>query len=308
MKTVDATLKARMTGEGSTLARLVTLLLLNGTVVFMTDSDRDIMYAGNTYKASYGVSVSQVQLVLGTSAQSATISILLSDDGITTSMIEAGALDDATMSVYVIDFEMPTLPAVLFYLGFVSKVSYKDRLTAVIEGQPLIARGAPLAVDKYNSNCRTDFGDSLCKYPIDSHKATGVAVTAVANAQQFTCNNDAGSWANGLAVFTTGVNAGYSYEIAAADTSGNITLKGIMPFTPDDGDVFTLYPGCDKTPAQCRAYDNFINFQGEPFSISPYTATSVAVTVDQGTYTASTATSTAPTVGGGPPYIVVGGA
>lgn len=294
MKALDTTLKANVSGAGSTLARLVEFTLLNGSVIYLTDNDRDIVWGGNTYKAAYGCTVSQVQIVLGIKAQSCTVQVLIDPAGISTAMIENGSLDGAKFVVRAVDFSAPTLPSVVFYVGFVSKVSYKDRLTASIDGQPLSSRSKPLATAKCSSNCRADLGDDQCKVNLEALKVTGITVAAVYNPQKLNGSYHAGTWANGLIVFTSGVNNGYSFEIASIVPTGDITLKGLMPFPASVGDTFTLYPGCDKTPANCKLYNNIVNFDGEPFTVAPYTATS-PVTSAPATVSTTAAPAASPT-------------
>ena len=274
MRTIDATLLARLASGTTTLARLIVLQLLNGTSLYLTDCDRDITVGSTTYLSGFGCTVSQIQLVLGTTAQSTTVDVLIDPAGVSSQLIESGALDNAQFTISVVDFAMPTLPAVVVYVGFVSQVSYKDRITASISGMPLLARAVSLAAETFSSNCRADLGDSRCKVAIDGLKATS-AVTAVASIQRFTVADTSGAWVDGLVKFTSGANNGFSFEIGTSTTSGLITLKGLTPFTIAAGDTVVLYPGCDKTLlGGCTRYNNILNFRGEPYSIPASTATS----------------------------------
>jgi len=47
-----------------------------------------------------------------------------------------------------------------------------------------------------------------------------------------------------------------------------------LPFAPAAGDVFTAYPGCDKTQATCASpkFSNLVNFEGFPYVPAPETA------------------------------------
>lgn len=73
----------------------------------------------------------------------------------------------------------------------------------------------------------------------------------------------------GLITFSTGDNAGLSFEVYtftpdSAD-DGEVRLYLRTSFNVQVGDTGTLYPGCDKTVATCKArFDNFINYQGFP--------------------------------------------
>lgn len=270
MKALSADWKARLAGDVSTLVLLVEYKLLTGQTLYLTNSDHDVTIGGVLYAT--GADVSQVQLQVGTDTQAVTVTVLLGDV-VTAAMIEAGALDAAEYTVKVADFEVPTLTPIVFSVGFVSQAKFKDRLSAEIDGQPQSSRGNPLAKDKYSVNCRADLGDSKCKVDIDALKAVNVKVVSVGNAQRFVCDNKAATWNNGLALFTSGECAGYGFEINTSAADGTLVLKGLMAILPIAGDTLTLYPGCDKTTGNCKAYNNIINFQGEPFSINPYTAT-----------------------------------
>lgn len=274
MKTLSSTVKTNLASGVTTLARLVQFDLINGSHLYFTDADRNITFGGNVYRADNGCQPSQVQLVLGTTAQSCSVDVLIDPAGVTASMIESGSLDDARMSVIVVDYTDLSW-SLLFFKGFVSRCVYKDRITATIDGQPLLARSVPLAQDKYSSNCRADLGDGKCKFDIESLAVTAT-ISSSADLQSFVCTDYSVThgWRRGLVVFTSGVNSGSSFEIAESDNLGNITLKGLMPFEPSLGDGIKLYLGCDKTLATCRdIYNNVLNFRGEPFSIAPFVIT-----------------------------------
>lgn len=75
-------------------------------------------------------------------------------------------------------------------------------------------------------------------------------------------------WFNGGTVtFLTGKNAGASMEVKAwnPDADDRVELFLSLPFDTKRGDVFTIYPGCDKSRICCAAlFDNAANFGGHP--------------------------------------------
>ena len=277
MKTVPGPLLTALQEEATTLALLVNIELPGGRQLGFTSSDRDIPYNSVAYTANNGCAISQIQTVLGTGAQAVTITCLISDDGVSAQMIEAGALDAAICRVYVVDFEnfdasIGITDAILYYYGYIDNVAYSDRITAAIEVQPLLSRNAVIAPDLYSSNCRADLGDNRCTVDIDGLKKQATVV-ATGNAQVFyTDNADPDStWQAGIAFFTGGDNKTFSYEIQDSAEDGTITLKGLMPFPIQVGDTLVLYPGCDKTTIMCnQRYANILNFQGEPFTVAPW--------------------------------------
>jgi hypothetical protein len=75
-----------------------------------------------------------------------------------------------------------------------------------------------------------------------------------------------GWFQGGLVTFYAGRNAGASMEVKSWDPATNaIELFLSMPYPINQGDLFTVYPGCDKTRVGCRAlFNNVINFFGTP--------------------------------------------
>ncbi len=74
-------------------------------------------------------------------------------------------------------------------------------------------------------------------------------------------------YTGGMVTFLTGNNAGLSMEVRKWTNATNLLeLFEPMKFAIEVDDIFTVYPGCDKTIAACRdKFDNVVNFRGEPF-------------------------------------------
>lgn len=76
----------------------------------------------------------------------------------------------------------------------------------------------------------------------------------------------------GQAFFETGNNAGIGKEVRDFVADDGITIEQdvelfeALPFDVAVGDKLRIYPGCNKTHAECVAkFNNAINFVGEPF-------------------------------------------
>ena len=283
MRTLPGPLATSSQLIATTLVCLVDIVCLNGTSIYMTSSDRDVTYLDNVYKASYGCNLSQVQTVLGTSAESVSISALIDPAGITAAMIESGSMDNATMRVLIADFALEPVVAVVFFEGFVAQVTYEDKLTALVQGNPYLSLALTIASDVFSSNCRADFGDATCKYDITSKMQTH-AILSVVSQQQFTYEElsveaEDHYWVAGVIQFVDGANKGFSIEIqdsyaTVGDPSGTIVLKAYLPYPVQVGDTINMWPGCDKTCTMCSTrWDNIVNFQGEPFSVAPWVTT-----------------------------------
>lgn len=93
------------------------------------------------------------------------------------------------------------------------------------------------------------------------------AVTMLTDRRQFATDLSgfADGWFDGgLLVWETGDNAGIAQEVKT-QTAGDVALFLPMPYAIQIGDVFRVFPGCDKRLETCRTrFANVLNFRGEP--------------------------------------------
>jgi hypothetical protein len=96
-------------------------------------------------------------------------------------------------------------------------------------------------------------------------------VLSASDARTFVCEVDdvraVDAWFNGGTVtFQTGPNAGVSMEVKKWDAATNeMELFLSLPNNISAGDLFCVYPGCDKSRISCAAiFDNVFNFFGTP--------------------------------------------
>ncbi|QGH74827.1 hypothetical protein MAL1_00080 [Bacteriophage DSS3_MAL1] len=75
-----------------------------------------------------------------------------------------------------------------------------------------------------------------------------------------------GWFQGGLVTFYSGKNKGASMEVKRwTPESNQIELFLSLPYPVEQGDLFTIYPGCDKTRVGCAVlFKNVINFFGTP--------------------------------------------
>lgn len=65
--------------------------------------------------------------------------------------------------------------------------------------------------------------------------------------------------------FISGLNVGLSREVKAY-VPGQIQLQLPFPYAIASGDIYEMWPGCDKTFPTCRdRFNNTLNFRGEPY-------------------------------------------
>lgn len=277
-------LNTSISGETTTLARLLQITNAIGAVFYFTDCDIDLLVGSNTYKSHNGFDVSAIVTNLGTNLGTCSVDLLMADDGINKAMIEAGLLDGAEVIVSIVDWLFPTRGAIEKFRGNIQTIEYQDGLIATFDVEPLLSRDLQLNVDLVSSNCRVDLGSTKCGIDIEALSKTGTVAT-VSNLQQFDTDltdNDS-TWDIGLILFTSGNNDGVALEIGQyLNASGQITLQLLAPYTIQTGDTFKIYPGCDKTAVMCSSiYKNIINMRAEPFGLNAAAAGSIGGVASQ---------------------------
>lgn len=140
----------------------------------------------------------------------------------------------------------------------------------------------PMPRNVWGSPCRHTLFDAGCTLTQASFAVSGT-VAAVASQTSLTVTGfgsipGSGTLSLGQIVFTGGANAGFRRMIrSGAFVSGGYAIAMIapMPFTPQIGDAFTAYPGCDKTllnTSGCTWFANTANFGGQDLIPVPETA------------------------------------
>jgi uncharacterized phage protein (TIGR02218 family) len=127
----------------------------------------------------------------------------------------------------------------------------------------------------YQAGCRLTLYDAFCKVSAAAYAKTG-HVTGVTTRKLFSTDAAApggsGDYTLGRVAFTSGANAGLIRSISGWDGAHMIELVSPFPYDIAVGDAVTLWPGCKKTTTDCTAFNNLINFPGEP-NIPPPTTT-----------------------------------
>jgi uncharacterized phage protein (TIGR02218 family) len=81
------------------------------------------------------------------------------------------------------------------------------------------------------------------------------------------------NFAQGTITFTSGVNAGVTTTVGSAVNGSALNLIYPLQSAPQPGDGFTVYFGCDHTPATCQSkFNNLVNFRGFPYVPPPQMA------------------------------------
>lgn len=264
-RTIPSGLNTHLQGGVLTIASLWKLTLLDATVFGYTSSVRDIVYDAVTYEAARGLSATALKIGLGTGIDNFDVSILFTNSGITESDLRRGALNKATLDLYVLNYKSVASGAAHMYRGRIGNISVRDG-EATCECRGLMQH-ARQQVGKITSPlCGWEFGGTECAFAVTD--TTG-AVTSRTSDRVFRDSGLIGDgddfYAYGIIEFTSGDNAGARGTVKKfTSATGEIELQLAMPYTVAVSDDFTISQGCNRLWSTCKALGNQARFGGEP--------------------------------------------
>ncbi len=270
MKSISSELAAHIAGEVTTLATCWRVARRDGVVLGFTTHDRLLVIDDVTYRASSGFSPSAVAGSNDLSVDNLDVAGALSSAAISEADLRDGRFDFAAIEIFQVNWAELSQGKLIVATGRLGEVTMTDgRFTAEMRG---LAQALQQPVGEvYSAECRADLGDARCKVNLAAFTVTGAA-TSVTSSRAFadSARTEADGWFDyGLLTWTTGANAGLSVEVKSF-AGGAFTLFDAMPAAIEVGDAYTVYAGCDKRAATCKAkFANILNFRGEPFVPGP---------------------------------------
>lgn len=278
MRRIPAALLAHLRSGLSTTCRLLLVTLTDGRQYGMCSLDQPITYRGITYSALQGFDFSIIATDTGLSVDNGEASALLAQatGGITYEMALAGDLDDATWEMLLVNYRDLTMGHMVVDAGDIGEVK---TLNGVIYTPELLSYAMRLRQTighVWSRRCRADFGspaEGQLGCGVDAESMwTAATVSAVDGDDPFRVFA-AADLIGGLLYFpgrvrwATGRNASSRLaQVEASSTvSGTVALMESTAFPIEVGDTFEIRRDCNKSPSQCLAYGNFINYKGEPY-------------------------------------------
>ena len=301
MKTASSTLKNFLAAmQASPDAELVfaecyTFVLANGTTLYYTSADVNILYGGNLflcsgpiirgfkYHSTIGLNVDQQELDIYSWPTYNSAGVALSPAPPTVegapimSAIANGVFDLCTVQrdrVFFSDRVGGTLvDGVTLFHGRFLDIEECGRFSAKITvADDLIVLGNQMPRNSYSATCGHALYDVGCTLLAASF-ATAGTVGGGSTARTLFSTAAAMKHVGGYILFLTGANAGVTANIKNVNAGTNLTLAFPLPEPPAPGDTFTMYQGCDHTGATCAAvFNNIQNFRGFPFVPPPQSA------------------------------------
>lgn len=233
--------------------------------------DRDVTYNHGTGDRNYSAIIGFQPTTL---LQSADLSVNNADATglmpefdvpISEADIIAGVYDFAEFVVYLVDYENPVMGSGLVVgSGTLGRVTVTDiGLSIVNELRGLTDPLKQSLCQKDSLSCRATFGSGAigsgaeveemfpCGFDLSTITETGtVSAVGTENTTTFTISGAfsfaTDELANGMVKWTTGANAGRSYEIEGNTDAGVITLAFPAAYPIADTDELEYRPGCNK--------------------------------------------------------------
>lgn len=266
-----AALHAKL-GQGiTTVARAWEVTRADGVTYGFTDHDRDLVFAGRTFRAGTGMTALALQQGTGLAVDNSEAMGALTDDAISEADIEAGRFDGAEVVAWLVDWSDTAARKVLFR-GFVGEIRREDgAFHAELRGlgEKL---NRPLG-RVFQSPCSAVLGDAACGFDpaLPGYVHEG-ALADVTDARILGLGPVAGfdvEWfRRGRLDVLSGAAAGLS-EVIRRDyvEGGSRRLELWTPLRAElrAGDRVRVTAGCDKRLETCRLkFNNILNFQGFP--------------------------------------------
>lgn len=262
------------------MVELLTLTLPDGTAVRWSCGDVAIAYGGNTWQPGPVIERDSVRLSTGIEVVSCSVTFH-ADDSVTIAGVpllraaRRGVLGGASVKIekgFTDDPANPLAGLVHLFEGRIGDVEINSTSVQceVKSFTELLDTMIPRNV--YQASCLHTLYGAGCGV---SKAANGLnlQVQAGSTASVLRCLvAGAGVYDLGELVFTSGVNLGVRRAVKQ-HTAGQLLLSFPLADLPAVGDTFTVYKGCDKTLATCKAkFANGARFKGFPFVPAPETA------------------------------------
>nr|DAQ46969.1 MAG TPA: minor tail protein [Caudoviricetes sp.] len=257
------------------MADLFRITLSNGQILRHTNADMPVVWDGQTYEAhKLIIKRGATRVAVGLDVDSNTLEIAAEPDyrleGLQWSEAAlGGALDGARVVIERIFFSDWATPvgAVVIFSGRVSDVSGSRSAVKVDVKSDIELLNVSSPRNIYQSGCMRTLYDGGCKVNREKFTVNGRVTANSTTGTELACNlTQADGWFNqGVIKFTSGRNAGLSRTVKE-HKGGRLSFALRLPFPPQSGDVFKIYPGCDKRQETCgKKFDNIVHFRGFPY-------------------------------------------
>jgi uncharacterized phage protein (TIGR02218 family) len=270
MKTLNSGFQSALDSESRAITRCVKITRGDGVVLGFTEYDRDLVIDGVIYKAAIGFSPTATLSDSDLQVNSVKLSSVLDDGGINQTDLKRGAYDYARALLFIVNpYDLPSSlstnpPKHLALLGgTVAKASYSE-IDYTIEITGLTGFLSGKLTNVTSKTCRYTFGDGRCTKNLATVTESLTIATVSSDGLGFTSfSKPDDKFTGGSITFTSGVLNGLKFAIAK-QLGNYYWVSSPFPSLPSVGNTFSAVPNCQKREIDCKNYNNFANFGGEP--------------------------------------------
>jgi len=263
------------------MVELLTITLADGTVHRYCNSPVSLSYGGQTYvplsfergdiTTCIGLEVDNVELIVYPRVYPISCDDPSTQDEIGgASWVHAartGLLYESEVLLQRGDIDPEAGPdivgALYLFSGRIAEPSFDNGLHLVIKSDlEVLNRQVPSQL--YQPGCPFVLYDDNCGLDPDDWVVSGV-VTGTSSARQVVCDlTDVAEWFSlGRMEFTSGANVGIRRTVRTYEP-GLVQLAGSLLAAPSIGDVFNIWPGCDKIKETCDTkFSNTVVVDGQ---------------------------------------------
>ncbi len=266
-------LMAHLASGATTVCRCWAVERRDGLCLGFTDHDREIRFAGLTFRPDSGLTARSLVQGTGLAVDNSEVLGVLSDAAIRDEDILAGRFDGASVTLWWVNWQNPD-EHVLRFRGSLGEIR---RAGGAFEAE-LRGLTEPLNVPQgrvFQRDCTAVLGDARCRadltLPGRSEERPAETVVEGRIFDFALMDLQAERWfERGLLRVLSGAAAGLcgivKHDRRRPGGARRIELWQPIALPVAPGDLIRIEPGCDKRAETCRLkFGNIVNFQGYPF-------------------------------------------
>lgn len=274
MKQIPVALQNHLAQDATTWCFLLKIRCVGkweGTVLGFTSLDAALTYDDGEGAISYspddGFAPEKLEASADFGVDNTDLVGWVSDVGVNEQQIMAGLFDYAEVTIYRVNYMDLSQGHEVVAFGTCGQTKFTDT-TWRTEFRSLMQQAKQTISTVYSLTCRAKFGDERCKMPYAWQEG---AVQAQGADPQRMFVDAALAQADhyydlGVIEWLTGNNAGAQMEVDEHLLAGPIRLALPMGYPIQAGDTYRIRQDCLKTLEACKAYNNILNFRGEPLT------------------------------------------
>lgn len=261
--TLDDKLAQHLAQDVTTLATCWRISRKDGVVETYTTHDGDLTFAGNTYISS-GLSQTNTKAKMSLEIDNLEVHGLVNNVESSFANVGSRVYDESRVEVFRVNYkDLPneiTTTSVLWVKKGVGGDLFYEKGKWVLEVRGFKQILKQRTGSKTSRLCKAEFGDSNCRADLNLYSHSGTVTTHSSKTLMTNISTlPTGGAQQGKVVFDA---TGVVFDIVN-NSGGTLVLPEELGFDPDGMEV-TVVQGCNKWLDDCSAYNNLINFYGEP--------------------------------------------